>query len=257
MAASAYALSLVWGLCALVTVFVAVAKGTEPIPGNPPIPIPAGSFVFGSDDGEPNERPQRRIELSAFAITTFEITNAQYRAFIVASSHRPSFYGDHPVLGRSDHPVVGVTWDDARAFCAFHGLALPTEQQWERAARGAGAAMHPWGDGPATAGRANRGAAACCQASDADGFAMTAPVGSFPAGRSAEGVHDLVGNVWEWVDGWYNPYDARPAARQERFRVLRGGAWNSDDRKLRATYRLAYTGDFRFSASGGFRCVSN
>ncbi len=249
------------GRCALVAVLVAAsspaAAAAERISGHPLVPIPPGTFNFGSDSGEPNQRPARRVELPAFAMTAFEITNAQYRAFSAASGHRPSFHGNHPVLGRPDRPVVGVTWDDAGAFCAFHGLALPTEQQWERAARGTDGRLHPWGDEPVTAERANRGAEACCQPSDADGFVMTAPVGSFPAGRSAEGVHDLVGNVWEWVDGWYNPYDARPAARQERFRVLRGGAWNSDDRKLRATYRLAYTGDFRFSASGGFRCVSN
>jgi iron(II)-dependent oxidoreductase len=247
----------VWGPCALAAFFVAAVGAAEPIPGNPLVPIAAGSFVFGSNDGEPNERPEERIELPAFAINAFEITNAQYRSFAAASGHRPSFHDGHPVLGRPDHPVVGVTWDDAAAFCTVYGLALPSERQWERAARGVDGRLHPWGDGPATAERANRGAEACCQGSDADGFAMTAPVGSFPSGRSAEGVHDLIGNVWEWVDGWYNPYDARPAAREQEFRVLRGGAWNSDDRKLRATYRLAYRGDFRFAANGGFRCVLN
>ncbi len=233
------------------------AVALERIPGNPLVPIPAGAFVFGADDGEPNERPARRVELAAFAITTFEITNAQYRAFAAAAGHRPAFYDSHPVLGRADHPVVGVTRHSAAAFCAFHGLALPTAQQWERAARGTEGWTHPWGDGPVTAERANRGAETCCQPSAADGYVMTAPVGSFPAGRSAEGVHDLIGNAWEWVDGWYNAYDAAPAAREETFAVLRGGAWNSDSNRLRATYRLAYRPDFRFASNGGFRCVLN
>ena len=90
-----------------------------------------------------------------------------------------------------------------------------------------------------------------------DGHLGSAPVGSYPAGRSVEGVMDMAGNVWELVDGWYGPHDVAPAARKRDFRVWRGGAYNSHPWKLRATYRLAYDGDFRFSASGGFRCVDD
>ena len=233
------------------------AAASERITGNPLVPIAAGPFIFGSDDARPNQRPARRVELDAFAITAYEITNAQYRVFTAATGHPRSSYDTHPVLGRPRYPVVGVARAAAAAFCAFHGMTLPTEQQWERAARGTQGWMHPWGDEPVTAERTNRGADTCCQPSPADGFAMTAPVGSFPAGRSAEGVYDLIGNVWEWVDGWYNPYDAPPTALERKFGVLRGGAWNSDSQRLRATYRMAYKPEFRFAANGGFRCVLN
>ena len=139
-------------------------------------------------------------------------------------------------------------------FCRFHGLKLPSERQWERAARGTTGRRFAWGDAAPAPDRVNRGAAACCGPDDRDGFAATAPVGSLPAGNTAAGLADMTGNIWEWVDGFYGPYDAGP---QTAFRVLRGGAWNSDDRKLRATYRMAYRGEFRFAANGGFRCAAD
>ena len=228
-----------------------------PLGGNTLIEIPAGTFVFGSEDGEDNESPQQSVALPAFAITRFEITNRLYRAFVAASGHRPAFFQDHAVLGRPDHPVVGVSWDDADAFCRFHGLKLPDERQWERAARGTAGRRFAWGDAPPSPDRVNRGAAPCCGPDERDGHPATAPVGSFASGDTDEGLADMTGNVWEWVDGWYNPYDASPAARDATFRVLRGGAWNADEWKLRTTYRMAYRGDFRFAANGGFRCASD
>lgn len=224
--------------------------------GNPLVGIAAGAFVFGADDGERNEAPRRTDTMAAFRINRFEVTNRLYRAFVAASGHRPSFFDNHPVLGATDHPVVGVSWDDADAFCRHHGLRLPSERQWERAARGVSGRRFAWGEAPPTPDRVNRGAAACCGADPRDGYPATAPVGSFPAGSTEAGLLDMTGNVWEWVDGWYNAYDAAPADRRREFRVLRGGGWNSDQWKLRTTYRLAYRGDFRFAANGGFRCVS-
>jgi len=235
----------------------ASASPAWPFADNPLIAIAGGGFVFGADDGEANEAPRTRADLPRFRISRTEVTNDQYRAFVRDSGHRPAFYADHPVLGRGEHPVVGVSWDDADAFCRHYGLTLPSERQWERAARGREGRRFAWGDAAPSAERVNRGAAACCAPDAADGFAATAPVGSFPAGDTAEGLADMTGNVWEWVDGWYNPYDAAPAARAKRFRVLRGGAWNSDRRKLRTTYRLAYDPAFRFAANGGFRCAGD
>ena len=229
------------------------ASPSWPFSDNPLIRIAAGSFVFGADDGEANEAPRAVLRLPAFSIARTEVTNDQYRRLVRDTGHRPSFFADHPVLGLGAHPVVGVSWDDADAFCRHFGLALPSERQWERAARGTDGRRFAWGDAAPGADRVNRGAEICCAADAADGFAATAPVGSFPAGHSPEGVADLTGNVWEWVDGWYNPYDA--AAPAQSFRVLRGGAWNSDAWKLRTTYRLAYDPAFRFAANGGFRCA--
>ena len=221
------------------------------------IEIAAGAFVFGSDDGEVNEGPARTLDIPAFKMMKYEVTNRLYRGFASATGHRAAFYDSHPVLGLPDHPVVGVSWQDADAFCRHHLLKLPTEAQWERVARGAEGRMFAWGNAAATAERTNRGGADCCDPDAADGYAATAPVGSFRAGVTPEGIADLTGNVWEWVDDWFNAYDVRPAARRQEFRIARGGAWNSDDWKLRTTYRLAYDGDFRFAANAGFRCVTS
>jgi iron(II)-dependent oxidoreductase len=243
-----------------VVVLVACAGGRaaadEPIPENPLIVIPAGPFVFGSDSGNANGRPRRKIAGAGFAMNRTEISNTQYQHFVDATGHRSAFYGGHPILGLGNHPVVGVSYDDAAAFCAHYGLELPSEQEYERAARGTSGTLFPWGDAPVDALRANHGSATCCAGDADDGYDMTAPVDSFPAGASPEGIMNLVGNVWEWTRDFYAPYAGEPPADQAgKYRVLRGGAWNSDPSHLTSTYRLAYNPDFRFAANGGFRCV--
>jgi iron(II)-dependent oxidoreductase len=241
---------------ALAALVGGIAAAGEPIPGNPLIAIAAGPFVFGTDAGNEDTRPRRVLDGRAFAINRTEISNAEYRRFVEAAGHRPAFYGAHPLLGRDDHPVVGVSWHDAAAFCAHHGLALPTEQQYERAARGVQGASFPWGEAPADATHANGGSEVCCGGSEHDGYMMTAPVEAFAAGATPEGILNLVGNVWEWTRDAYAPYEGDAASDiAGRYRVLRGGAWNSDAKRLSATYRLAYDADFRFAANGGFRCT--
>ena len=232
------------------------ALADEPIPDNPLIAIPAGPFVFGSDTGNENERPRQVIEGAAFAMNRTEISNLQYQRFVDATGHRSAFYGDHPILGLDSHPVVGVNWDDAAAFCAHYGLELPSERQYERAARGTNGAPFPWGDAPVGDNHAKHGADICCGSDDSDGYPMTAPVDSYPAGASAEGILNLVGNVWEWTRDFYAPYlgEASPDVAG-KYRVLRGGSWNSDPNHLTTTYRLVYDPEFRFAANGGFRCV--
>lgn len=227
-----------------------------PIAGNPLIEIIAGAFVFGRDDGPDNERPRRVLEGSAFGINRTEITNVQYRRFVHGTGHRTAFYANHPMLGLDDRPVVGVSWGDADAFCRYHGLVLPSEQQYERAARGTDGGAFPWGAAPPDTTRANFGADACCSGDVSDGYFMTAPADSFANGASREGVLNLVGNVWEWTRDVYAPYEGGLGAKSDgRYRVLRGGSWNSDPAHLTTTYRLAYDPEFRFSANGGFRCV--
>jgi iron(II)-dependent oxidoreductase len=241
---------------AVVAVIATAAAEDDPIAGNPLIAISAGPFVFGSNDSNANERPRRMIEGRAFAINRTEITNAQYQRFVDATGHRSAFYGGHPILGLADRPVVGVSFADAAAFCAHFGLSLPSEQQYERAARGADGAPFPWGDAPVDAMRANHGSDACCDSDASDGYAMTAPAVSFPQGASKEGVLNLVGNVWEWTRDVYAPYQGEtPSDIAGQYGVLRGGAWNSDPSHLTTTYRLAYDPEFRFAANGGFRCV--
>ena len=233
------------------------ALAQTPLEGNPLIEIPGGPFVFGSDVGEDNEAPAAVVTMAPFRIHKYEVTNRLYAAFVEATGHRPAFYHNHPLFGLPEHPAVGLSWDDGNDFCRHYGLTLPTEQQWERAARGTQGRIYPWGDEPPGSVRANRGASECCDADGRDGHLGSAPVGSYAGGQTAEGVMDMAGNVWELVDGWYGPHDTDPGSRERKFRVLRGGAYNSHDWKLRATYRLAYDGDFRFSASGGFRCVAD
>jgi iron(II)-dependent oxidoreductase len=236
--------------------FRAAAADVGPIAGNPLIEIPAGTFVFGRDDGPDNERPRRVLNGRAFAINRTEITNRQYGCFVNATGHRPAFYADHPILGLDDRPVVGVSWQDADAFCRQYGLALPSEQQYERSARGTKGDAFPWGDALPDGARANSGADVCCSGDARDGYAMTAPAESFADGASREGVLNLVGNVWEWTRDLYAPYEGGTAQRSWGiYRVLRGGSWNSDPNHLTTTYRLAYDPEFRFSANGGFRCI--
>ena len=251
-------ISEAWQTAIIVGLLLGAARADDrPIAGNPLIAITAGAFVFGSDSGKENEQPRRVVEGAAFAINRTEITNAQYQRFVDATGHRSAFYAGHRLLGLADRPVVGVSWSDADAFCRHYGLALPSEREYERAARGTEGMRYPWGDAPAGSSRTNRGSDACCSGDDGDGYAMTAPAESFADGASREGVLNLVGNVWEWTRDFYAPYqDEAPAADVVlKFRVLRGGAWNSDLAHLTTTYRLAYDPDFRFAANGGFRCV--
>ncbi|MCZ4089006.1 formylglycine-generating enzyme family protein [Sinorhizobium psoraleae] len=234
----------------------AAAADGGPINGNPLIEISAGPFVFGRDDGPENERPRRVIEGMAFSINRTEITNRQYRRFVEATGHRAAFYANHPVLGLDDRPVVGVSWEDAMAFCHHYGLSLPSEQQYERAARGTKGASFPWSERAGKAVPANFGTDSCCSGDARDGYPMTAPADAFADGASGEGVLNLVGNVWEWTSDVYAPYvGGTEAVNFGPYRVLRGGAWNSDPAHLTTTYRLAYDPEFRFAANGGFRCV--
>lgn len=233
----------------------AATADAGPITSNPLVDIPAGTFVFGRDNGPDNERPRQLVLGHAFAINRTEITNRQYQDFVAATAHRPAFYAGHPLLGLDDHPVVGVSWADADVFCRHYGLTLPSEQQYERAARGTEGQAFPWGMAPADDRRVNAGATICCSGDASDGYPMTAPAMSFAAGASGEGVLNLVGNVWEWTSDLYAPHEPKGAMGGRSYRVLRGGAWNSDPAHLTTTYRLAYDPSFRFSANGGFRCV--
>lgn len=233
-----------------------LAASGDPIRGNPLIEIAPGPFVFGNDAGNDNERPRQTVVGPAFAMNQTEISNEQYQRFIDDTGHRSAFYGGHPFLGLGNRPVVGVSWTDAEAFCDHYGLRLPSEREYERAARGVDGAPFPWGAAPLDPMRVNGGAETCCGSDDHDGYAMTAPVDSFAEGASREGILNLVGNVWEWTRDLYARYDGAADPQNDgKYRVLRGGAWNSDPSHLSTTYRLAYDPDFRFAANGGFRCV--
>lgn len=213
------------------------------------ITIAAGEFVYGDDQGEPDERPQRRLTLPAFAIDRTEVTAQAYSRCVAAGKcQKPA--GQPDAAAESGLPAVGVSFVDAAAYCAFVGKRLPTEPEWEKAARGPHGSRYPWGD-TFECGRGNFGNFAGdgrCAEDGAPG--KPTAVGSFPQGASSYGVLDLAGNVWEWVEGRYN---YAPLARPE-LRVLRGGGCCSIYGLPRSSDRLALPATYR-DVDIGFRCA--
>ena len=225
---------------------------------------------MGSDSGPDDERPQHRVTLGAFAIDRFPITNRDFAEFLNAVGplnkvgERLFDAGDPDARIRSIsgkwtvdhgfelHPVVEVSWAGARDYCAWRGKRLPTEAEWEKAARGTDARVHPWGNTGPDPGRARYAA----------GWNETAAVTSFPAGASPFGVQDLAGNAWEWVSSAYRPYpyradDGREDPAAGPVRSTRGGGHDSPPAELTTTQRGRTLS--RNPRSGhhniGFRCA--
>lgn len=225
------------------------------------ITIPGGPFVLGDRDGGAIEQPERIVTLSAFAIDAYETTFAQYYAFVNAAGHRkPRLYSYPNVdpeplryLTNAFNPVVGVAWEDALAYCLWRGKRLPTEAEWERAAKGTDRRAWPWGD------RAEPHFANLV--GDEDGFKYTAPVGAQRRDRSPEGVFDLTGNVMEWTSDWFDEraYATVPASDPSGpprgvERVIRGASWNDSLHRGRTTTRFKMRPDY-LDITIGFRCV--
>ncbi len=226
--------------------------------------IPGGTFVMGSGDGHPSYQPEHKVEVADFYLDRWPVTNAEYKQFLDATGRSvPNYevswcdtreYNWDPQArtypaSKADHPVVLVTWEDAMAYAAWAGKRLPTEAEWERAARGFYGLRYPWGD-EFYPERCN------CKES---GLGRTSPVGAFsPAGDTLEGVVDMVGNVWEWTNSLFKayPYDAddgRESRQAVGFRVLRGASWVNDANVAHCLARL--DGDFQFYNNVGFRCA--
>lgn len=189
------------------------------------VPIPAGEFIMGTDERFSDEGPQHRLRLGTFYIDRHEVTNLQYQAFIEKTHRRPPahFVGREAPPGKADHPVVFVSWFDARDYCAWAGKRLPTEQEWEKAARGTDGRTYPWGENFDVV-RANTPVR--WQAIGVKGD--TSPVGAFPAGVSPYGLEDMSGNVWEWTSSWYRAYPGNERESEnygEIYKVLKGGSW--------------------------------
>jgi formylglycine-generating enzyme required for sulfatase activity len=192
---------------------------------NPMVLIPAGKFIMGFDARMPDEGPQHKVYLDSYFIDYYEVTNAQYKKFIDATKRRsPSHFRNRTYpAGKADHPVTEVTWYDADAYCTWAGKRLPTDQEWEKAARGTDGRMFPWGnefdtDKANTPQRWEK----LHQSGD------TMPVGSFPNGVSPYGVYDMSGNVWEWTSSWYKAYpgNTHPSENYgEQYKTLKGGSW--------------------------------
>lgn len=245
------------------------AEAAAPVTPTPPaspstdeaemIYIPAGEFTMG-DDGNYDTKPVRRINLPTFYIDKYEVTNKRYKRFIDATGHKVPWSQDAAAApymwdwqkrmypeGKGDDPVVLVSWEDAKAFCAWAGKSLPNEAQWEKAARGANGSIYPWGATWAD-GKANTSESRVRQ---------TAPCGTFKEDVSPYGVYDMAGNVSEWVEEWFAPYPGNPLlsyVEKEKYRVLRGGSWDYAHSIANGHHRQYATPQSQMTAIG-FRCV--
>jgi formylglycine-generating enzyme required for sulfatase activity len=224
----------------------------------PMVLVPAGAFLMGAREDDARaanaEKPQRTVMLRAFWIDQYEVTNAQWKAFREArggGGGGSTALAHDPRFGGPSRPLVGVTWDQAEEYCKWAGKRLPTEAEWEKAARGTDGRLYPWGDASGVTPPAHVGKA------------RTSDVGTYPQGSSPYGALDMAGNVWEWVHDWYDaglyrresaPTNPKgPAAGGEK--VLRGGSWwERDVSAARVTARHHQPPD-RAHNNVGFRCA--
>lgn len=224
--------------------------------------IPAGIFPLGGgENGDFDEQPQRIIFLDAYYIDQYEVTNQNYKRFVSMVGGKmpeiPVFEDDVKLLEGDEYPVVGVTWLDAVAYCKWAGKRLPTEAEWEKAARGTEERTWPWGntfDPLLTNGRG-----------DEDGFKYSSPVGSFEQGRSFYGLYDMAGNVSEWVADWYDQFSYKSAPDRNpkgperpdinQVLVYRGGSYISNAHDLRASKRFGGAHPKRGESTVGIRCA--
>jgi formylglycine-generating enzyme required for sulfatase activity len=227
----------------------------NPVDGAVMVWVPPGTFRMGSEDGADDERPVRRVRLTrGFWMYRTEVTTAQWDRFLRANpDHQRPKYAHEERLMRPDQPAVAISWEDAVAYCRWAGARLPTEAEWEYAARGRDGRRYPWGN------ERPDGKRAVFYRSISVGHPD--PAGSHPAGVSPFGVQDLAGNVWEWCADWYGPYPERaqvdPTGPAEGTRhVARGGGWTNEMDRLRATAR-GHGKPTRRSGHLGFRPVSD
>ena len=216
-----------------------------------------------------DEGPAHMVFLDSYLIDRYEVSNKDYGDFIRTKEHPAQAYWDDPRLNKPDQPVVGVNWEDAKAFCEYRGKRLPTEAEWEKAARGPKANLYLWGNDFDPA-KVNYG----------KNHDATMPVNSYPEGASYYGLFNMAGNVFEWVSDWYDPHyygrletmvnptgPAKPVwmggtgTYIDRLtvgekRVIRGGSWIAPDRTVRATHRFwNHPRNNSYGVGLGFRCA--
>jgi sulfatase modifying factor 1 len=241
-----------------------------PVDGAEMVKIPAGAFRMGSKEGDSDEKPVHEVTLRGFCIDKFPVTNGLYRKFCDATGRDyptdPGFSGMADYLTKNlDYPVVNVSWEDARAYCEWTGKRLPTEAEWEKAARGQDGRKYPWGNAEPDGSQCNfadkRSGLSWADKKVDDGFARTSPVKQYPTGASPYGVMDMAGNVWEWCNDWYaddyfkeSPAENPKGPSNGSYRVLRGGSWYDEASYLRCACRGGFGPSFR-CGHFGFRCA--
>ena len=242
-----------------------VVKGKD---GAPMVIIPAGPFTMGSNDGLPAERPEHVVTLDTYYIDRYEVSLHLYRSFLVGAKHdAPPTWDDEAAETVGDRPAVGMGWADAAAYCTWAGKRLPTEAEWEKAARGTDGRRYPWGPMQPFVDIANynRGvwvSEAVTLAGVAGGVeGMSVRHGLKEGGRSPYGLHHMAGNAAEWVADWYDReyYSKSPEknptgpAKGEK-KVIRGGAWSDLPVALRSSARVSAEPDYQ-DRTIGFRCA--
>jgi formylglycine-generating enzyme required for sulfatase activity len=221
--------------------------------------VPAGKFTMGNTNGASDEQPSHEVLLSAFWIDQTEVTNKMYANCVAASKcsppnnmgsvTRPGYYGNSEF---DNYPVIWVSWNDAIAYCEWAGRRLPTEADWEKAACGTDARTYPWGNEPPNSSLLN--------SLDYNNTARdTTEVGRYPDGRSFYGAYDMAGNVWEWVNDWYDVYPGgNPGASNDfgqKYRVLRGGSFLITDARYVRSVNRFMDSPSHSNYDVGFRCA--
>jgi formylglycine-generating enzyme required for sulfatase activity len=218
--------------------------------------VPAGEFTMGSATGDADERPVHKVYVNAFFMDMHQLSVAQYARFIEATHHEvPPDWGTMNRPQHQNRPVANVDWEDAVTYCKWAGKRLPTEAEWEKAARGTDGRTYPWGNEHPSRLHATAGKEIWSSHT-----ALT-PVGTFEEGKSPYGVYDMAGNVWEWVSDWYDQDYYKTSPQQNpagppsgSYKVIRGGSWGSNADGLRSAERETHVPSFRGFGTG-FRCA--
>jgi len=252
-----------WTAPSAVLALAALVLGVGAFATRPPATVPgdAVTFMMGSTDGYENEKPIHGVVLSPYSIDRTEVTVAQYRQCVEKRACTPPEAGtfcNWAERDRDNHPINCVTWEQADQYCRAVGKRLPTETEWEFAARGRKGRKYSWAS-------ADEPANQLCW--DGEGNKLgkgkresTCPVGAYPAGATPEGVQDMAGNVWEWVADWYDSYPEalvidQPVTDSGTARVVRGGSWiDRDPSWVRGTFRGRF-GPWQSISYVGFRCA--
>jgi formylglycine-generating enzyme required for sulfatase activity len=226
------------------------------VPVTERVRIEGALLRMGTADGDADEAPAHDVRVPTFSIDRTEVTVARYAACVAAGQCTRPGSACRATASGPTLPVACVSWEQARLFCSAAGARLPSEAEWELAARGTDGRTFPWGDEPPDCSRADF--APTGQSSSSCGGEGPSPVGSHPAGASFFGVLDLAGNVWEWVDDFHAPYGGTSPGSSVlagAARVVRGGTWGSALRELRTTQRRAVDPDTQRPGIG-FRCAA-